>query len=183
MAIFLNFVVKTALIWLVLGGFFCVFSQSEAICNLHSCYKFARVLQKNCTPFSELSNFFVYIISGKTKNTREGYFLYLQKKKQQKNNNNNNKNIYLLLFSHPIRTAAIMIKSTPPPTEAPIITLVGFDFPSFPFTRSVPDGKRLTLKISLPIDSWMFSLWLITISRNTLSETILLSEIPRGRLR
>ena len=40
MAISLNFVVKTALIWLVLGGFFCVFSQSETICNLHSCYKF-----------------------------------------------------------------------------------------------------------------------------------------------
>ena len=40
MAIFVNFVVKTALIWLVLGGFFCVFSQSETICNLHSCYKF-----------------------------------------------------------------------------------------------------------------------------------------------
>ena len=40
MAIFENFVVKTALIWLVLGGFFCVFSQSETICNLHSCYKF-----------------------------------------------------------------------------------------------------------------------------------------------
>ena len=36
MAIFLNFVVKTAQIWLVLGGFFCVFSQSETICNLHS---------------------------------------------------------------------------------------------------------------------------------------------------
>ena len=30
----LNFVVKTTLIWLVLGGFFCVFSQSETICNL-----------------------------------------------------------------------------------------------------------------------------------------------------
>ena len=40
-AIFLNFVVKTAKIWLLLGGFFCVFSQSETICNLHSCYKFA----------------------------------------------------------------------------------------------------------------------------------------------
>ena len=38
------FVVKTALIWLVLVGFFCVFSQSESICNLHSCYKFALVL-------------------------------------------------------------------------------------------------------------------------------------------
>ena len=39
MAIFSNFV-KTALIWLVLGGFLCVFSQSETICNLHLCYKF-----------------------------------------------------------------------------------------------------------------------------------------------
>ena len=37
-------VVKTALIWLVLVGFFCVFGQSESICNLHSCYKFALVL-------------------------------------------------------------------------------------------------------------------------------------------
>ena len=82
MAIFLNSVAKTALIGLVLGGFFCVFSQSETICNLHSCYKFALVLQKNYAPFSELSNFFVYIISGKTKNTREGYFL--KKKKTKK---------------------------------------------------------------------------------------------------
>ena len=87
MAIFLNSVAKTALIWLVLGGFFCVFSQSETICNLHSCYKFALVLQKNCTPFSELSNFFVYIISGKTKNTREGYFFVPTKKKTKQNKN------------------------------------------------------------------------------------------------
>ena len=41
---FLKFVVKSALIWLVLGRFFCVFNQSETICNLHSCYKFALVL-------------------------------------------------------------------------------------------------------------------------------------------
>ena len=60
MAIFLNFVVKTALIWLVLGGFFCVFSQSETICNLHSCYKFALVLQKNCTPFSANQNWVIF---------------------------------------------------------------------------------------------------------------------------
>ena len=74
-AIFFNFVVKTTLIWLVLSGFFCVFSQSEAICNLHSCYKFcirvtsfALVLQiKELHSFlsqSQLSNFFVYIIMG-----------------------------------------------------------------------------------------------------------------------
>ena len=50
------FVVKTSLIWLVLVGFFCVFSQSESICNLHSCYKFALVLQKSCTPFSAKQN-------------------------------------------------------------------------------------------------------------------------------
>ena len=67
MAIFLNFVVKTALIWLVLGGFFCVFSQSETICNLHSCYKFCTHvtnLHSELHSFlsqSELSNFFVYI--------------------------------------------------------------------------------------------------------------------------
>ena len=48
MAIFLNFVVKTALIWLVPGGFFRVFSQPET--------KFALVLQKNCTPFSANQN-------------------------------------------------------------------------------------------------------------------------------
>ena len=56
MAIFLNFVVKTAPIWLILAGFFWVFSESETICNLHSCYKFAFVLQKNCTPFSANQN-------------------------------------------------------------------------------------------------------------------------------
>ena len=59
MAIFLNFVVKTALIWLVLGGFCCIFSQSKTICYLHSCYKFcSRVTnlhscyRRGCTPFS-----------------------------------------------------------------------------------------------------------------------------------
>ena len=35
---FLKFVVKTPLTWLVLCRFFCVFSQSKTICNLHSCY-------------------------------------------------------------------------------------------------------------------------------------------------
>ena len=67
MAIFLNFVAKTALIWLVLVGFFCVFSQSESICNLHSCYKFALVLhifalvlQKSCTPFSANQNWVIF---------------------------------------------------------------------------------------------------------------------------
>ena len=61
MAIFLiNFVVKTALIWLVLGGFFCVFSQSVTICNMHSCYKFALVLQKICTPFSANQNWVMF---------------------------------------------------------------------------------------------------------------------------
>ena len=74
MAIFLNFVVKTALIWLVLGGFFCVFSQSESICNLHSCYKFALVLHilHSCYRRAALLSqpirteyFFVYIISYK----------------------------------------------------------------------------------------------------------------------
>ena len=75
MAIVLNFVAKRTLIWLVLGGFFCVFSQLETICNLHSCYKFcirvtsfALVLKiKELYSFlsqSELSNFFVYIIMG-----------------------------------------------------------------------------------------------------------------------
>ena len=65
MAIFLNFVVKTALIWLVLGGFFCVFSQSETVCNLHSRYKFYTRVTEELLSFlsrSELSNFFVYII-------------------------------------------------------------------------------------------------------------------------
>ena len=67
MAIFLNFVFKTALIWLVLGGFFCVFSQSETICNLHSCYKFCTHvtnLHSELHSFlsqSALSNFFAYI--------------------------------------------------------------------------------------------------------------------------
>ena len=66
MAIFLNFVVKTALIWLVLGGFFCVFSPSETICNLHSCYKFCTHVTEELHSFlsqSEMSNFFVYIIT------------------------------------------------------------------------------------------------------------------------
>ena len=74
MAIFLNFVVKTAKIWLVLGGFFCVFNQSETICNLHSCYKFcARVTSfHSCYRRTALlsqpirmRNFFVYIVSRK----------------------------------------------------------------------------------------------------------------------
>ena len=59
------FVVKTALIWLVLVGFFCVFSQSESICNLHSCYTFCTRVTEELHSFpsqSELSNFFVYII-------------------------------------------------------------------------------------------------------------------------
>ena len=66
MAIFLNFVFKTALIWLVLGGFFCVFSQSETIRNLHSCYKFCTRVTEELHSFlsqSELSNFFLYSIS------------------------------------------------------------------------------------------------------------------------
>ena len=66
MAIFLNFVVKTTLIWLVFGGFFCVSSQSETICNLHSCYKFCTRVTEELHSFlsqSELSNFFVYIIN------------------------------------------------------------------------------------------------------------------------
>ena len=61
MAIFLNFVVKTALIWLILGGFFCVFSQSESICNSHSCYKFALVSQKNCTSFSANQDWVIFL--------------------------------------------------------------------------------------------------------------------------
>ena len=57
MAIFLNSVVKKrALIWLVPVGFFSVFNQSETICNFHSCYKIAFVLQENCTPFSATCN-------------------------------------------------------------------------------------------------------------------------------
>ena len=60
MAIFLNFVVKTALVWLVLGGFFWVFSQSQSICNLHSCYKFALALQRNCTLFSANQNWVIF---------------------------------------------------------------------------------------------------------------------------
>ena len=62
------FVVKTALIWLVLVGFFCVFSQSESICNLHSCYTFCTRVTEELHFFlsqSELSIFFVYIISYK----------------------------------------------------------------------------------------------------------------------
>ena len=58
---------KQLRIWLVLGGFFCVFSQSETICNLHSCYKFALVLiTEELHSFlsqSEFSNFFVYIVN------------------------------------------------------------------------------------------------------------------------
>ena len=46
--------------WLVLGGFLCVFSQSETICNLHSCCKFALVLQKNCIPFSVNQNWVIF---------------------------------------------------------------------------------------------------------------------------
>ena len=46
MAIFLHFVVKTALIVLVLGGFFCVLSQSESICNLQSCCKRTALLSQ-----------------------------------------------------------------------------------------------------------------------------------------
>ena len=64
---FLKFVVKTALIWLVLDLFFGVFSQSKTICNLHSCYKFALVLhqfalvlQKSCTPFSANQNWVIF---------------------------------------------------------------------------------------------------------------------------
>ena len=60
MAVFLNFVVKTAKVWLVLGGFFCVFGQSETICILRSCNKFALVLQKNCTPFSANQNWVIF---------------------------------------------------------------------------------------------------------------------------
>ena len=70
MDIFLNFVVKTALIWLVLGFFICVFSQSETICNLHSCYKFCTRVTEELQSFlsqSQLSNFFVYIIGKKKK--------------------------------------------------------------------------------------------------------------------
>ena len=68
MAIVLNFVVKTTLILLVLGGFFCVFSHSETICNLPSCYKFCTRVAEELHFFlsqSELSNFFVYIINMK----------------------------------------------------------------------------------------------------------------------
>ena len=60
-AIFLlNFVVKIALIWLVLVGFF-VFSanQKPLISNLYLSYRLALVLQENCTPLlsqSEYSN-------------------------------------------------------------------------------------------------------------------------------
>ena len=81
---FLKFVVKTALIWLVLGRFFCVFSQSETICNLHSCYKFVswytvctRVTEKlhPLLSQSELSNFFVYIII-KVIDKAHYFFLY-----------------------------------------------------------------------------------------------------------
>ena len=46
--------------WLVVGGFFCVFSQSETICILHLCYKFALVLQKNCIPFSANQNWVIF---------------------------------------------------------------------------------------------------------------------------
>ena len=60
MAIFLNFVVKTALIWLVLGGFFCVFSQSETIFAI--CTRVTEELHSFLSQ-SELSNFFVYIIN------------------------------------------------------------------------------------------------------------------------
>ena len=52
--------------WLVLRGFLCVFSQSETICNLHSCYKFALVLQKNWIPLSANQNWVIFscILSG-----------------------------------------------------------------------------------------------------------------------
>ena len=67
MDISLNFVVKTALIWLVLGGFFCFFSQSETICNLHSCYKFCTRVRKELHSFlnqSELSIFSCILLTG-----------------------------------------------------------------------------------------------------------------------
>ena len=57
---FFNFVVKTVLIWLVLVGFFCLFSQSETVCNLHLCYKFALVLQEKCTSFSANQNWVIF---------------------------------------------------------------------------------------------------------------------------
>ena len=64
---FLKFVVKTALIWLVLDLFFGVFSQSKTMCNLHSCYnfalvlhQFALVLQKSCTPFWANQNWVIF---------------------------------------------------------------------------------------------------------------------------
>ena len=59
------FLVKTAL-WLVLFDFFCVFSRSESICNLRSCYTFCTRVTEELHSFlsqSELSNFFVYINS------------------------------------------------------------------------------------------------------------------------
>ena len=74
MAIFLIFVVKTALILLVLGGFVFVFNQSETVCSLHSCYKFALVQQKNCTSLSAANQnsvvFFVFIIRPKKNDRR-----------------------------------------------------------------------------------------------------------------
>ena len=55
------FAIETALIWYgSCWGFFCVFSQSESICNLHSCYKFALVLQKSCTPFLANQNWVIF---------------------------------------------------------------------------------------------------------------------------
>ena len=67
--------IETALIWLVFAGFFCVFRQSESICNLHSCYTFCTRVTEELHSFlsqSELSNFCVYY---KSKNKRMlGFF-------------------------------------------------------------------------------------------------------------
>ena len=55
---FLNFVVKTAQIWLVLGGFFCVFSNQKPFVI---CTRVTEELHSFLSQ-SELNNFFVYII-------------------------------------------------------------------------------------------------------------------------
>ena len=72
-AIFLlNFVVKTALIWLVLVGFSCFFSQSETICNLHSCYRRTALLSQPM----RIEYFFMYIINWRIRKTTTSQTTY-----------------------------------------------------------------------------------------------------------
>ena len=70
-AIFLlNFVVQTALIWLVLVGFFCFFQP------IRDHLKFALVLQENCSPFSANQKWVIFSCTGCFKSSFR-FFLHL----------------------------------------------------------------------------------------------------------